>query len=425
MATIDYRITSSARVQAPGVYLEEIAPQGPPLFRTGVPAFVGFVQADGERSDEEGRPCALTGWEQFRGRVGRSVRGGFLEYAVRGFFENGGDYCIVLPLRVPAGEPDSFLLTEELEKLFTKDRSGWMEILEQTEDADLICVPDVMIEGLREDQEVVLRIQRHVLEYCSDMGDRFAILDVAPIGATGGNSFTQVSMRDIEHAIEHWQDLSPSEGALYYPWIRVQPFPDEHRDVVLVPPCGHIAGIYARSDSVIGVHKAPANEIVEGAMDLEVHLTDEGQGELNDVGVNCLRSFPRRGIRVWGARTLSRLPNWKYVNVRRLFLTLVRWIERNMNDLVFESNGPPLWERVGDRLGGYCYELFVRGALRGDQPNEAFFVKCDAEINPPEVREAGQLICEVGLAPLTPAEFIIVRITRNAAGAAVTMSTVT
>jgi uncharacterized protein len=190
-----------------------------------------------------------------------------------------------------------------------------------------------------------------------------------------------------------------------------------------VPPCGHIAGIYARTDARIGFHKAPANEVVEGVLDLQPNITSELQSQLNDVGVNCIRSFGRRGIRVMGARTLSGHRDWRYVNVRRIFLTLVRWIEHNMNDLVFEPNGPPLWDRVRDRLGGYCYELFARGALKGRDPAEAFFVKCDAEVNPLEVREAGQLICEVGLAPLTPAEFIVVRISQSVAGSAVTMST--
>ena len=422
MAALNNRTASRAHDVAPGVYLEEIMPESPPVFRTGVPVFVGFVHENGQGESRDERYYALTHWEQFK-QIGRSVRGGFLEYAVRGFFENGGKYCLVIPLRVPRGEPDFVWLMEALEKLFTKDISDWRGILEQTEDADLICVPDMMMEVIREDQDFVLRIQRHVLEYCRDMGDRFAILDIAPTVDTERGSFTKVRMGDIEHAIQYWQELSPTEGALYFPWIRVQPLPDEDRDVVLVPPCGHIAGIYARSDAEIGVHKAPANEIVEGAMDLEVHLTDEDQSELNKVGVNCLRSFPRRGIRVWGARTLSGLPNWRYVNVRRLFLTLVRWIERNMQDLVFEPHGPPLWDRVRDRLGAYCYELFVRGALKGGQPNEAFFVKCDAETNPLEEREAGRLICEVGLAPLTPAEFIIVRITQVVTGVTATIPT--
>jgi uncharacterized protein len=162
---------------------------------------------------------------------------------------------------------------------------------------------------------------------------------------------------------------------------------------------------------------------VEGAIDLEVQLTDEDQSRLNEVGINCLRSFPGRGIRVWGARTLSRQPNWRYVNVRRLFLTLVRWIEHNTHDFVFEPNGPPVWDRVRDRLGSYCYGLFQRGALKGRGPADAFFVKCDAETNPLEVRAAGQLICDVGLAPIMPAEFVVVRITQSAAGTTATIPT--
>jgi hypothetical protein len=223
----------------------------------------------------------------------------------------------------------------------------------------------------------------------------------------------------IQRAIEHWQELVPTDGALYFPWIRVAPLPGSHQ--FIVPPCGHVAGIYARTDAQIGVHKAPANEIVEGALDLETQLTNEDQSRLNDVGVNCIRSFPGRGIRVWGARTLSGLPNWRYVNVRRLFLTLARWIEHNTYDLIFEPNGPPLWDRVRDRLESYCYELFQRGALKGRQPAEAFFIKCDEETNPLEVREAGQLICDIGLAPVMPAEFVVVRITQSAAGSTVTL----
>ena len=224
------------------------------MFRTGVPVFVGFVHENGQGESRDERYYALAHWEQFK-QIGRSVRGGFLEYAVRGFFENGGKYCLVMPLRVPRGEPDFVWLTEALEKLFTKDISDWRGILEQTEDADLICVPDMMMEVIREDQDFVLRIQRHVLEYCRDMGDRFAILDIAPTVDTERGSFTKVRMGDIEHAIQYWQELSPTEGALYFPWIRVQPLPDEDRDVVLVPPCGHIAGIYARSDAEIGVQR--------------------------------------------------------------------------------------------------------------------------------------------------------------------------
>src|SRR5262249_47074291 len=171
------------------------------------------------------------------------------------------------------------------------------------------------------------------------------------------------------------------------------------------------AGIYARVDARIGVHKPPANEIIEGTIDLERDLDDEDQSLLNEVGVNCLRAFPGRGIRVWGARTLSGLPEWRYVNVRRLFTTLVRWIARSCQDLVFDAYPPALWEGIRGRLNSYCYTLFQKGALKGDAPAEAYYVKCDAETNPPEEREQGRVISEVGLAPVMPAEFIVVRIT--------------
>jgi phage tail sheath protein FI len=166
----------------------------------------------------------------------------------------------------------------------------------------------------------------------------------------------------------------------------------------------------------VGFHKAPANEIVDGVLDVQTEVTQDAQARLNEAGVNCLRSFPRRGIRVWGARTVSGHRQWRYVNVRRVFLTLVRWIEHNMNDLAFEPNNPSLWDRVLERLRGFCYELYVRGALQGTSPEEAFFLKCDAEINPPTMREEGQVVCDIGLAPAAPAEFIVIRMTRVAGG---------
>jgi uncharacterized protein len=420
MAAINHFALQGAEIRSPGVYLEEVVPQSPALFRTGVPAFIGFVQKEEQSKDwPDERSYVLTRWEQFKA-IGRPVFGGFLEYSVRGFFENGGAHCFIIPLKVP-GEPDAVTLIAALRSLFTKDAEGLRGILEDIKEADLICMPDVMMRGIREDRQTVFDLQREVLEYCNDMGDRFAILDVAAAGERDRDSLARINKAHIESATQHWQELVPAEGALYFPWIRVEPMRENPHDYV--PPCGHIAGIYARTDAEIGVHKAPANEIVEGAMDLQVHLPDEGQSELNNVGVNCLRTLPGRGIRVWGARTLSGLPNWRYVNVRRLFITLVRWIDHNMNDVAFEPNAPPLWDRVRDRLGAYCYDLFERGALKGREPAEAFFVKCDAETNPLDEREVGKLICHVGLAPSTPAEFLTVRITHTATGVTVATPT--
>jgi hypothetical protein len=431
MAARNEIYTNAARPRAPGVYIEEVTPESPPAFRTGVPVFVGFAAETPPEPEQgidwEANFCKLTRWEQFAERVGRAAPGSFLAYAVRGFFENGGESCVVVPLRQPARR------FATLTNVFSPGG-----LLESVEDVDLVCVPDILMEDFRWSRELVFELQRRVLEHCQkksrvlehcqNMGDRFAILDTLPRLDVETGARAELSLTDMGGAIEHWQELLPTDGALYFPWIRVEPLPppDQHsraegRLGVLVPPCGHVAGIYARTDARIGVHKAPANEIVEGAWDVETQLTDEDQGRLNDVGVNCIRNFPGRGLRVWGARTLSGLPPWKYVNVRRLFLTLVRWIERHMHDLVFEPNGPPLWDRLSDRLGAYCYEMFRRGALKGRRPAEAFFVKCDAETNPLEVQAAGQLICEVGLAPVRPAEFIVVRITQSAAGTAATI----
>ena len=156
-----------------------------------------------------------------------------------------------------------------------------------------------------------------------------------------------------------------------------------------------------------------------------MNISDDDQAKLYPVGVNCLRSFPGRGIRLWGARTMSMNPNYRYVNVQRLLLTLVRWAERFMIDLVHEPNDPLLWGRVRDRVGTYCYDLYQQGALQGITPEEAFFIKCDAENNPAAVREEGRLICEVGLAPVVPAEFIVVRITKSASGTTTNLYTTT
>jgi phage tail sheath protein FI len=175
-----------------------------------------------------------------------------------------------------------------------------------------------------------------------------------------------------------------------------------------------VAGIFARSDTRVGVFKAPANEEIFGVLDLETSIDNSIQDQLNPEGVNCLRVFPGRGIRVWGARTLSRDPNWRYVSVRRLFLTLRRWIDLNMAWATFEPNALPLWVRIQRELTTYLTTLLRAGALQGTTPAQAFYVKCDAETNPPDLREAGQVVIEIGLAPLAPAEFIVVRIIQRA-----------
>jgi len=391
-----HRYRDDPRYPAPGVYFEEAGPEDALLLRTGVPAFLGIAQpTDAETSRGMGRPFVpyrLTKWDHFAERIEAAPAGGFLGAAIRGFFQNGGDRCVVI----------AFSLDHADERGATEDQ--WQALvekclsrLEYVDNVDLVCAPD-----LPPDVDLKIRLQRMILEHCKAMGDRFAILDAFD----GGETQVVVNQR---------QRLLPAEGALYHPWIRVSTV---SRSTQVVPPCGHVAGVYARTDARVGVYKAPANEIVEGAVDVREHVTDNEQRILNHAGVNCIRVLPGRGIRVWGARTLSGREEWRYVNVRRLFITLKRWIALTCEDLVFEPNQPALWGLIRDRLYNYCYDLFQEGALKGATPDEAFYVKCDAETNPPGRRQQGEVTTEIGLAAVRPAEFVVVRITQSATGTA-------
>lgn len=414
-------------VRFPGVHIKEAAPRSRSELQTGVPVFVGFgvvspqppIYQDDCKFSAIGRfkELRLTSWSQFEQCIPADGCEGYLDYAVRGFFENGGQNCAVVPLDAAAV---GNALTNALENLFRVHGP-----LEDIENIDLVCVPDLMRREILGSSSTVAVLQQHMLDYCRRMGDRFAVLDGLPYGRAAEhhvNGTTGVNSRNIVgFFLDHVRKISnkgrPTEGAMYAPWIRVQPMARHNgNNCIWVPPCGHMAGIYARSDRALGVHKAPANEIVEGAIDLGFHVSDKEQAELNDFGLNCLRSFPGRGIRVWGSRTLSSRAEWKYINIRRLILTLVRWSRLNLNDIVFEPNEPALWNRLKKRIGAYCFGLYKRGALKGRRPADAFFVKCDAETNPPDIREAGQVICEIGLAPVVPAEFVVVRIVKQNSG---------
>ena len=169
------------------------------------------------------------------------------------------------------------------------------------------------------------------------------------------------------------------------------------------PPSGAIAGIWGRNDDSRGVHKAPANEVVRGALALETQITKNEHDLLNPVGINCIRTFPGRGIRIWGARTLSSDPEWRYINVRRLFNYIAESIMEGTQWSVFEPNDENLWLQLRIAATNFLTRTWREGALFGSTPEQAFFVKCDSETNPPEVIEAGQVICEIGIAPVKPA----------------------
>jgi phage tail sheath protein FI len=358
-------------------------------FATGVPAFLGRTRPGLAKRQHAHHavgpePVKLTWWPHFQHEFKDTPSDSFLPYAVRGFFENGGQQCYVVPMH-------DTTVTSLLAAL---------DAILPLNTVDLVCVPD-----LPYDRAAIVQLQQLVVQHCETMGDRFAILDSCP----GDNN---------DGVCTQWSEIDGRNGAIYYPWVRVIEFVGS--GVKVVPPCGHIAGIYALTDRERGVHKAPANEVLKGVLDLERHLTDADQSYLNPRHVNCLRAFAGRGIRVWGARTLSGEVAWTYVNVRRLFLTAVRWIEWNMGDIVFEPNTPQLWARVERELNTYFRAQFRAGAFKGRTPEEAFYVKCNAETNPPELRDVGQVVTEIGLAPNIPFEFVVVRLIHGEKGVTIT-----
>ena len=275
------------------------------------------------------------------------------------------------------------------------------------DDVTMLAVPDLVTAATKADNTVDLEmwkaVQTAMLSHCEGQANRVAILDAPP-----NMDFQQVRDWRKDQAM-----YDSKFGALYYPWIKVANRASTNGDrVISVPPSGHMAGIWARNDETRGVWKAPANEVVRGALDVAMRITKEEQGFLNPNGINCIRPFGTRGIRVWGARTLSSDPSWTYLNVRRLFNMIETTIMDGTQWVVFEPNDQALWERVKRTINAFLLGLWREGALFGATPEQAYYVKCDAETNPPESIDLGRLVVEVGIAPVKPAEFVIFRISQ-------------
>ncbi|MFE2384305.1 phage tail sheath family protein [Streptomyces misionensis] len=272
--------------------------------------------------------------------------------------------------------------------------------LEAIDEITMVAVPDLMGAYQRGDidAEGVRTVQLAVISHCEQMGDRVAVLD-APPGLTAQQVRT---WRNDEAGYDS------RYATLYYPWVRV--FDPASGRNTTVPPSGHIAGVWARSDAERGVHKAPANEVIRGAVDLELRLSKGEQDLLNPIGVNCVRAFPGRGIRIWGARTLSSDPAWRYLNVRRLFNYLEESILLGTQWVVFEPNDDRLWSSIRRNVTAFLTEEWRRGALFGRTAEEAFYVKCDRDNNPQESIDQGRVVCEIGVAPVKPAEFVVFRL---------------
>lgn len=285
------------------------------------------------------------------------------------------------------------------------DRTGFGG-LEAVDEITMVCVPDLMSAYQRGviDLETVKAVQLAMITHCELMGDRMAIIDPPP----------SLSAQQVREWRMDMAGYDSKYATLYYPWIKV--FDPASGTNKMVPPSGHTAGVWARSDTMRGVHKAPANEVIRGAVALETQLTRIEQELLNPIGINCVRAFPGRGIRIWGARTLSSDPAWRYLNVRRLFNYLEKSILGGTQWVVFEPNDDALWAKIRRTISAFLVNEWRKGALFGLTPDEAYYVRCDRETNPAEQIDAGQVVCEVGVAPVKPAEFVIFRLAQLSGG---------
>ncbi|MBN1608919.1 MAG: phage tail sheath family protein [Polyangiaceae bacterium] len=270
--------------------------------------------------------------------------------------------------------------------------SSGLGSLEAISDIAIVAAPGYSAAG---DATAVQQITSHLISHAERMRYRIAVLD-----SCEGQSIQQVR--------RYRAQIDSSHAALYYPWIRVLD-PVTETEINL-PPSGFVTGIYARNDIEIGVHKAPANEVVRGAISFEKLLNKSQQDVLNPEGVNCFRYFEGRGYRLWGARTVSSDPEWKYVNLRRYFAFLEHSIDVGTQWVVFESNGPALWANVRRTVESFLFNEWKSGHLLGEKPEFAYFVRCDRSTMTQNDLDNGRLVCLIGVAPLRPAEFVIFRI---------------
>jgi phage tail sheath protein FI len=421
---------------APDIYVEEVSAGARSIEATST-NIAGFVGLAPNAQAHLGMAYPINNWTEFVREFcmersdgqERLLPSTHLSHAVFGFFLNGGTRCYVV--NVPQNQSIAG---------GGRYKSG-LELLEQVDDVSIVCAPGYTDAASYD----------AVITHCENMKNRVAILDApgdvdatkidalktvalppasstpattgaggaaggATSGATGGTAQAGLKPRQSDRGY----------AAFYFPWIQVRdPLPPADQNpnepqasrLVFVPPAGHVAGVWARTDATRGVHKAPGNEAIRGALSLAYPLTRTEQGELNSAGVNCIRIFPTEGIRIWGARTLAASSSeWRYLNVRRLFNMIEESIALNTRWIVFEPNDMTLWKSIRRDISAFLTRMWRDGALMGATPAQAFFVKCDAETNPPEIIDAGQVVALIGIAPVKPAEFVVFRISQYAGG---------
>ncbi|MGI9302194.1 MAG: phage tail sheath family protein [Gammaproteobacteria bacterium] len=411
---------------APGVYVEEVPSTIKPIagVSTSTAGFVGIVPnnvtmpaqpgkfkmtpavgntpAAVERDSVTGEPVPLpytvaaanepqpiNSWGEFTQKFGEiQTVNAYLAHAVYGFFNNGGSRCWVIRVTAVGNVAAALAKFEGIDEIA------------------IVAAPlphDTTAAALNP-------IHAALVTHCQNAEDRVAILD---------------SMRDIKNdnlVISTddsgiWRPAANPKGygAFYFPWIEVADPLQPAGTRIAVPPSGHLAGIYARSDAERGVHKAPANEVVLGALGVKYRVSKILQASLNPRGVNCIRPFDGT-IKVYGGRTLASDPagdpEWTYISTRRLFNFLRESIDEGTQWVVFEPNSELLWAKIRRNLTAFLTNVWASGALHGTTPEQAFYVRCDADTNPSAVRDLGQVVTEIGVAVVKPAEFVVFRVSQ-------------
>lgn len=391
--------------RTPGVYIEELA--GPKMIAPVGASTAAFLAQAPDPSAPANKVVAVNNWSEFRTKFAPGndyPSGNNLANAVNGYLLNGGGRCYIV--NVKNEDP----------------LTAGLRLLETFDEISIVAAPG------RYDAISHVDMNAH----CVKMRDRMCILD-SPPKVDSVDSLTNVETVAATPKTTKPKDAAgggaapadkppdafrPQDSAyatFYYPWITVADALKadlNQTEVVPCPPSGHMAGIWGK----VAVHKAPANEIILGAGDVTAAVTADEQAILNPVGVNCIRSFSDFGITAWGARTLHR-QEWRYINVRRLFIWIGQSILRSTRFVVFEPNDRTLWKTIKGILTGFLTTVWRSGALMGRTPEEAFFVKCDSETNPPENIDLGQVVAICGIAPVKPAEFVIFKIAQTHEGA--------
>lgn len=379
VATSGYKVKVGGQAQTEGVSLKNVdsAKKSQIEFKTAPENDKQITVDYYKKSVPKGEIKLCTNFSEFKNFFGDFLQSdgdyvgqNTLAHAVYGFFRNGGTRCYVTWI---TGK---------------NEVNGVLDAFEAIDEITIVAAPGNLV--LRND----------IKDHCEKMGDRIAVLD-------------SEDTIDLSNAgdVKKLKPFNSTYAALYFPWIQV--YDPASKSNIYIPPSGHIAGVYARVDGQRGVHKAPGNETILGALDLKYNLSKAKQDGLNPDGINCIRKL-NGNIRVWGARTLGSDANteFKYVNIRRHFSYLRDSVDKGTQWAVFEPNDAELWAKIRRNVSAFLMMEWRNGSLFGTTPQEAFYVKCDGETNPPEVRDLGQVITEIGVAVVKPAEFVIFRLSQ-------------